>query len=127
MKVKLGIIFGVIIWFLTNVISVLIQPSIIDNITYFNLIFPLSVIIITGFFGILYIREINENEILEGIKVGILFIIIEIILDSIFFLIPKNANILLSNYQTHVALMFILMLLTTTFLGYLAQMNIELK
>ena len=127
MKIKLGIIYGIIIWFLTNVVSSLIQPSIIDNITYFNLIFPLSIIIITGFFGILYIREINKNEILEGVIVGFLFIIIDIILDLVFFIIPKNANILLSNYPTHIALMFILMLLTTTFLGYLAQMNIELK
>nr|MCR5027113.1 hypothetical protein [Methanobrevibacter sp.] len=103
------------------------QPYIIDNITYFNLIFPLSIIIIAGFFGILYIREINENEILEGIKVGFLFIIIDIILDLVFFIIPKNTNILLSNYPAHVALMIIIMLLTTTFLGYLAQMNIELK
>ena len=127
MKVKLGIICGIIIWFLTNVLTTLIQPSFIDNTTYFNLIFPAIIIIITGFFGIIYIREINENEIIEGIKVGFLFVIIDIVLDLIFFVIPKNANILLSNYPTHIALMLILMLLTTTFLGYLAQMNIELK
>ena len=127
MKVKLGIICGIIIWFLTNVLTTLIQPSFIDNTTYFNLIFPAIIIIITGFFGIIYIREINENEIIEGIKVGFLFVIIDIVLDLIFFVIPKNANILLSNYPTHIALMLILMLLTTTFLGYLAQMKIELK
>lgn len=127
MKVKLGIICGIIIWFLTNVLTALIQPSFIDNNNYFNLIFPAIIIIITGFFGIIYIREINENEIIEGIKIGFLFVIIDIILDFVFFVVPKNANILLSNYPTHIALMFILMLLTTTFLGYLAQMKIELK
>lgn len=127
MKVKLGIICGVIIWLLTNVLTTLIQPSFIDNTTYFNLIFPIIIIITTGFFGIIYIREINENEIIEGIKIGFLFVIIDIILDFVFFVVPKNANILLSNYPTHIALMLILMLLTTTFLGYLAQMNIELK
>ena len=127
MKVKLGIICGIIIWFLTNVLTALIQPSFIDNNTYFNLIFPAIIIIITGFFGIIYIREINKNEIIEGILVGFLFVIIDIILDLTFFVVPNNPNILLSNYPTHVALMLILMLLTTTFLGYLAQMNIELK
>lgn len=127
MKVKLAIICGILIWFFTNVLTTLMQPLFIDNATYLNLLFPAIIIILTGFFGIIYIREINKNEILEGIKVGIIFFIIDILLDLTFFVIPNNANILLYNYPTHIALMLILMLLTTTFLGYLAQMNIELK
>ena len=127
MKIKLGIICGIIIWFFTNLITAIIQPSIIDDITYLNLIFPLSIIIFTGFFGIIYIREINENEIIEGMQVGFLFVIIDIICDLIFFILPNNTNVLLLNYPSHIMLMLLLMLLTTTFLGYLAQMNIELK
>ena len=127
MKIKLGIICGLIIWFLTGVVSSLIKPSIIDNITYINLFVPLSIIIVTGFFGIIYIREINENEVVEGIKVGILFALIDIICDYVFFIIPQNPNILLTNYTTHVFLTTSMMIIITTFLGYLAQMNIELK
>lgn len=127
MKLKLGIIYGIMIWILTYIISTVVHPIVIDNNTYINLIVPLSIIIVTGFFGILYIREINKNELYEGILVGILFIIIDIILDLAFFIIPHRENILVSNYSTHVILMSIIVLIITSFLGYLAQMKIELK
>ena len=127
MKIKLGIIYGFLIWLLTYTISSIVQPVIIENIEYVNIIVPLSIIIVTGFFGILYIRNIDENEVIEGIKVGILFIIIDVILDIIFFIIPHYQNVLILNYPMHVGYMIIIMLTITTLLGYLAQMKIELK
>lgn len=127
MKLKLGIICGVLIWLLTYLISIIVQPLILDNSLYNNLILPLNIVIVTGFFGIIYIRNIDENELIEGILVGILFVLIDIILDLIFFVIPNNTNILISNYPNHIILMIIIMLIITSFLGYLAQMNIELK
>ena len=127
MKLKLGIIYGILIWLLTYVISAIFRPIIIDNVSYINIVVPLSIVIVTGFFGILYIRNIDENEVIEGIKAGILFIIIDIICDLIFFIIPKNSNVLIDNYSFHILSMTVLVLLITTFLGYLAQMKIELK
>ena len=127
MKIKLGIIYGFLIWLLTYIISSIVQPVIIENIEYVNIIVPLSIIIVTGFFGILYIRNIAENEVIEGIKVGILFIIIDVILDIIFFIKKKKKNVLILNYPMHVGYMIIIMLTITTLLGYLAQMKIELK
>ncbi|MBE6506018.1 MAG: hypothetical protein IJH63_09895 [Methanobrevibacter sp.] len=127
MKIKLAVIYGILIWAVTYVISLIVQPLITSNTLYNNLILPLSMIIVTGFFGILYIREINEDEVIEGIIVGIIFIAIDIVCDVIVFIIPQNHTILITNYTTHLILMSIITLLTTTFLGYLAQMKIELK
>ena len=105
----------------------LVQVFTSDNMIYNNLILPLIIIIVTGFFGIIYIRNVNEDELVEGILVGILFIAIDIILDTVFFVILHNKNILFSNFLDHIILMSIIMLIITSFLGYLAQMNIELK
>ena len=127
MKIKLAVIYGILIWAVTYVISLIVQPLITNNNLYDNLILLLSMIIVTGFFGILYIREINEDEVIEGIIVGIIFIAIDIVCDVIVFIIPNNHTILITNYTTHLILMSIITLLTTTFLGYLAQMKIELK
>ena len=127
MKLKLGIIYGILIWLTTYILSTFIKPIVLDNLPYINIIIPISIIIATGFFGILYIRNINENEVIEGFKVGILFILIDIILDLIIFIIPRNSNILINDYPIHVLSMVILVLIITTLLGYLAQMKIELK
>ncbi len=127
MNIKLGIICGILIWVFTYLISIVFQIVTLDNVLYNTLILPLSIIIVTGFFGIIYIREINEDELIEGILVGILFIAIDIILDTVFFIILHNKNILFSNFLNHIILMSIIILIITSFLGYLAQMNIELK
>lgn len=127
MNIKLGVVYGVLIWFLTYLVSTFVQPIILDNVMYINLVTPISIIIFTGFFGILYIREINENEVIEGITVGIIFVIVDVIMDLTVFIIPHNENHLVANYPTHVLSMLIIVMIITTMLGYLAQMNIELK
>lgn len=127
MKLKLGIICGVAIWILTYLISLAVHMLPLNNMLYNNLILPLSIVIVTGFFGIIYIRSIDEDELIEGIIAGIIFIAVDIILDIIFFIIPHNTGLMFSNFSNHIIVMSIIILIITSFLGYLAQMNIELK
>lgn len=127
MKLKLAIIFGIIIWVLIYLLSTIFNPIFTDNVPHVNLLIPIITIIVTGFFGILYIRNIETNEVVEGVLVGIIFVIIDIFLDWIFFVMPNTPNVLFDNFQIHVISMTILTLLITTFLGYLAQMTIDLK
>lgn len=127
MKIKLAIFYGVLIWIVTYLISLIINPVIIDNTSYINLITPIIIIIVTGFFGILYIREIKRNEVIKGFIAGIIFVAVDTVLDILTFIVPLNQNILLPNHMTHIILMSIIMISITTFIGYLAQMKIELK
>nr|WP_302968015.1 hypothetical protein [Methanobrevibacter smithii] len=127
MKLKLGIIYGILIWFFVYLITVIFSPLITDNIPYINIVAPIAIITVTGFFGILYIRDIDENEVIEGFKIGIIFILMDVICDFVFFVIRKKTNILIDDYPLHVISMIILTLITTTLLGYLAQMEIDLK
>ena len=127
MNMKLAIIYGALAWVLIYLLTEVFYPLFINFIPNFNIAIPLIIIIITGFFGILYIRNIEENEVVEGILVGMVFIIIDIMLDYVFFILPKHTNIIVENYFIHLISMIILTLFITTFLGYLAQMKIDLK
>ena len=88
---------------------------------------PITIIVVTGFFGILYIREIDSNEVMEGILAGIIFLIVDAILDYIFFIMPNHRALIIDNFPLHVVSMIVIILSITTFLGYLAQMNVDLK
>ncbi|MEE1133269.1 hypothetical protein [uncultured Methanobrevibacter sp.] len=92
-----------------------------------NIIVPIITIIVTGFFGIIYIRNIDTNEVVEGILVGIVFVVIDVILDYITFILPNVHTPTIGNYPLHILSTFIITLLITTFLGYLSQMTIDLK
>ena len=127
MRLKIGIIYGVLIWIITHLVFSVTHPIIDTYMSNSTFILFLFIIIVSGFFSILYIREINKNEVLEGLLGGIIFAAIDIILDLIFFVIPNNHNILISNYTTHFIWISVMLIIIPTFLGYLAQMNIELK
>ena len=127
MKLKLSIIFGVISWILICAFSSILNAIISDTNPYINMIVPVVSIFVTGFLGILYIRNIENNEVIEGFLAGVIFIIVDVILDMAFFIIPNNTNIIVENYTFHLISTIILTLLITTFLGYLAQMKIDLK
>ena len=127
MKIKLAVIFGILVWFLTYFFSEILNPILIKFIPYNQIAIPLVIIIVTGFFGILYIRNIDTNEVVEGIQLGMIFIIIDIILDYIFYIILGFPSVIFENYLYHLVSMITLTLLITTFWGYLAQMKIDLK
>ncbi|WP_407424120.1 hypothetical protein [Methanobrevibacter sp.] len=127
MKIKLAVTFGILIWFLTYFFSEILNPILIKFIPYNQVAIPLVIIIVTGFFGIIYIRNIETNEVVEGVLAGIVFIIIDILLDYIFFIVLGYPSVIFDNYLYHLFSMITLTLLITTFLGYLAQMKIDLK
>ena len=127
MKLKLGIICGILIWIITSFFTGILKPIFNSSLPRVNIIVPIITIIVTGFFGILYIRNIESNEVIEGFLVGVLFTIIDIILDAIFFVLPKAGKLIIGKYSTHILSIALITILITTFLGYLAQMTIDLK
>lgn len=127
MKLKLAVLYGILIWIITTFISNIINPFFTSNLPQVNIIVPIAIIITTGFFGILYIRNIDSNEAIEGFFVGIVFALVDTILDFLFFIILDINKLVLADYPLHIISTVILTLLITTFIGYLAQMNIDLK
>ena len=127
MKLKLAIICGILIWIISTFLTEVFNPIFNANLPHVNIIVPIITIIVTGFFGIIYIRNILTNEVIEGFIVGVIFVLIDILLDSLVFVIPQSQNLIVGDYPLHVASTAIITILITTFLGYLAQMNIDLK
>ena len=127
MKLKLAIVFGIIIWILTFALTSILNPIFTDNIPRVNIVIPLTMIIVTGFFGILYIRTIETNEVVEGFLAGVVFVVVDIVLDYLVFVLLGVKTLMVENYTVHIVSMVVVTLLITTFLGYLAQMTIDLK
>lgn len=127
MKLKLAIFFGILIWIISTILTEFFNPIFTSNLPHVNIIVPIITIIVTGFFGILYIRTIETNEVVEGILVGMIFVIIDIIIDYVVFIMTNTPTTIIGNYPLHVISITVITLLITTFLGYLAQMTIDLK
>jgi len=127
MKIKLAIVSGILIWIISTVLTEIFNPIFNSNLPHVNIIVPIITILVTGFFGIIYIRNIDANEVLEGLLVGILFVVIDIILDTLVFILPNTQNLIIGDYPLHIVSITIITISITTLLGYLAQMKIDLK
>ena len=127
MNIKLALIFGVLIWILTCIFTSIFDSIFGNNVLPTTIAIPIIIIILIVFFGILYIRNFNSNEVIEGMTCGIIFVLVDIVLDMAVFIIPHVQTQIIQSYPVHVLMMTIMTLLITTFLGYLAQMNIDLK
>ena len=127
MKLKLAIIYGIIAWIISSILAVILVPICSNYFPRINFIVPLISIIVIGFFGILYIRNIDSHETLEGFLVGIIFFIIDTVLDRIFIFLPKYSDYMVYDPVLHIISMAFITIMITTFLGYLAQMKIDLQ
>lgn len=115
MKLKLAIIYGVLIWIISTILIHLLNPIFNSNLPGINIIIPVITIIVTGFFGILYIRDIETNEVIEGIIVGIIFVLIDTILDAFILVLPIAQSSITGDYSLHIISITIITLLITTF------------
>ena len=127
MKLKLAITYGILEWGLIYLITVILNHFITDDLPYIDITIPLSIIIVTTILTVLYIRNFDSNEVIEGLKLGIILFIIDLICDALFLELINNHNPIIENYPIHVISMLIMIPLITTFIGYLAQMEIELR
>lgn len=127
MKLKLAITYGILEWGLIYLITVILNHFITDDLPYIDITIPLSIIIVTTILTILYIRNFDSNEVIEGLKLGIILFIIDLICDALFLELINNHNPIIENYPIHIISMLIMIPLITTFIGYLAQMEIELR
>ena len=128
MKIKLAIILGLLTWFTSFLLSELFSPIINSKIIpQVNIIIPIIIIVVISFYGAIYIRNIESNEVFEGLFVGIIFELCDIICDYVFFIHPNFNSLLIGDFLMHTVSMTIITLLITTLLGYLAQMDVELK
>lgn len=126
MKLKLAIIYGMLIWLLTHAFHGILDPIFNDNLPYFDMVFTIIFIIGTGFFAILYIRNINKNELDEGFLVGVIFCVVYLIMDFVYLTLFSKI-FFIPDYLSNTVSIIVMTLIITTFLGYLAQMEINLK
>ena len=74
MKLKLAIIFGILIWIITFAVTQILNPIFTHHLPQINIVVPVIMNLTTVFFGILYIRNIDTNEVVEGFLAGEIFI-----------------------------------------------------
>ncbi|OWT33701.1 hypothetical protein BGI41_00990 [Methanobrevibacter sp. 87.7] len=124
MKWKTATIMSIILYFLVYICSNITNGAINVDLPIFKTYMPVWVIFWSLVFGIIYIRGLPDNELAEGLVLGVYFIIISMILDI--FKSTFISHIPFTEYVCKIAYIYLFYPIITTSLGYMASFEVQL-
>ena len=120
MKIKRGILIGLVLYFASLIINVILTITSKINLgqsqsisTTYWVIIIVTTVILTGLASIWYFNKANRNA-KEGLKLGITFVIVGFIIDLLFFLTQSGGIQVMKEYYTNLSIYLVLILVVAT-------------
>ena len=126
MKWKLAFIFGFASYIFIYIFSNILTPIVHWEVPIVGSLTPVITIFSALIFGTLFIRSEDDNEVVKGFLLGLVFSLVDLILDLAFIFL---GIISVSNdvYPFHIILTTLIFLFVTISLGYMANFEVKLK
>jgi hypothetical protein len=121
-SLKLAVIYGFLIWLIPFIVSVVIFPIHDTNRPLFESIMPVAGVASALFFLILYFRKVSGNYLQEGVRLGILWLAISLVIDLFMFL-PSNSpmSMSLADYISDIGVTYLAIPTLTIGVGFLLE------
>lgn len=117
-------IYGLLIWVVIYVFSLVFSEFRVKNLLLFESIFALVVTISTLFFSVLYFKNIYRKAMNESVKVGVIWFFITIALDLLLY-IKGPLAMDFKDYLEDFGLTYLIIPAITIGIGYLIEKRTE--
>jgi hypothetical protein len=111
--------YGILIWLLVFIVSFIIFPIHDTNRPLFESIIPITLTTGVLLFTILYFKNNKKFTVQEGIQIGIIWFIINIIIDLILFLPESPMQMTPPDYFMDIGLTYLIIIIIPIGIGYL--------
>ncbi len=113
-------LFGFLTWLVPFVVSILIFPIRESQRPLFESIMPVVVTACVVAFSILYFRKLEGGFLREGILIGVVWFVINIVLDLLLFM-EGPMKMSFPNYMMDIGLVYLIIPTATVGSGYLLE------
>lgn len=121
MKKRLRVsLFGFLTWLVPFIVSILIFPIRESQRPLFESIMPVVVTVCAVGFSILYFRKLEGGFLREGILIGVVWFVINIVLDLLLFL-EGPMKMSFPDYMMDIGLVYLIIPVVTLGFGYLLE------
>jgi hypothetical protein len=86
---KKALLYGFLIWLTVFVVAFMIFPIRESNRPFFESIMPVAISIATVFFSYSYFKNVEDHFLKEGFLLGVLFMLVNWIIDAVVMLSPS--------------------------------------
>jgi len=121
-SLRLAIIYGILIWIVVFVVSFAIFPIHDSNRPLFESVMPVAITASVVLFSGHYFKKLEKNFLNEGIKLGLLWMIINILIDLPLFL-PEGSpmKVGLAEYVSDIGVTYLMIPVITVGGGLLLE------
>ena len=125
MKKNYRIIFyGFLIWLIVFIISIVIFPLHDSHRPFFESIMPVAIAGCTVFFSIFYFRDIEKEFFKEGMIIGVVWLVINIIFDMFMFM-EGPMKMSLVDYMMDIGFTYLMIPVITVGFGYIQDCRMK--
>ena len=117
---KMGL-FGFLVWMMPFLVSLLIFSFHESNRPLFESIMPLVLTITVVIFSILYFKKLEKDYLNESILIGIVWFVINIIIDLIMFLPDSPMQMSFVDYMMDIGITYLIIPTVVIGIGYLLE------
>ncbi|MDI6644944.1 MAG: hypothetical protein QME14_07785 [Methanobacteriaceae archaeon] len=117
-NLKIGL-FGFLIWLIPFLVSFFIYPLKDLMRPLFESIMPLVLTIVVVIFAYKFMKNLNSNFLYEGIKIGLAWFIINIVIDLFMFIPPSHMQMGFADYIADIGITYLIIPTITIGFGYL--------
>ena len=121
-SLRLAVLYGILIWIVVFAVSFAIFPIHDSNRLLFESIMPVAVVASVVLFSILYFRRLDKGFLNEGIKLGLLWVITNIVIDLPLFLLEGSPmKVTLAEYLFDIGVTYLMIPVITIGMGFLLE------
>jgi hypothetical protein len=119
---KLTLIYGFLIWIIVFAVAMAIFPIRNSNRALFESIMPVALTICVVIFGNLYFRKLETSFVKEGVTLGIVWLLINLIIDLALFM-QGPMKMAFADYISDIGLTYLLIPAITIGFGYVRNLS----
>ncbi|VVB67329.1 Uncharacterised protein [uncultured archaeon] len=112
------VIFGFLTWLIPFAVSILIYPLHVTQRPLFESIMPVVITACVVCFSLIYFRETALGSLLEGLELGLAWLLISLFLDLLLFM-QGPMKMSFADYVKDIGLTYLIIPLITAGFGYL--------
>ncbi len=113
--------FGFLIWLVPFIVSLIIYPLKISFNPLLESIMPVVITITVVLIAAFYFKDVDTKFLNEGIKIGLSWFFISILIDLILFMPSSPMQMSFTNYMMDIGLTYLIIPLVTVGMGYMAD------
>ncbi len=121
------ILFGFLVWLVPFLVSFVVFPLRASMYPLFESIMSVIIAISVVVFSYFYVRDLDVNFVREGIISGIVWFIINIIIDLVIFMPASPMHMAFNDYIMGIGLKYLIIPSVTIGMGYMAENKVISK